>query len=195
MKKEVIKLIVSNAIAEGFEPAMCLSIFHVETGGEGYDSTTGKILIQFEPAWFRKLNPYAPSGKWSVNKIERQAKEWIAFNDAYAKDPINAMMSTSIGLPQILGLHYKRLGFKTVGDFYDFMKASLANQVKALFMFIKTDKTLLAAVKNKNYHMIAYKYNGEKYKELAAKIGREPYNISLDNSRMYWLKYLSANKL
>jgi len=34
--------------------------------------------------------------------------------------------------------------------------------------------------------MIATIYNGAKYKELAAKIGREPYNISLEKA---YLKY------
>ncbi|HCN48796.1 MAG TPA: hypothetical protein DIT10_06845 [Chryseobacterium sp.] len=37
------------------------------------------------------------------------------FNDAFAKDKDAAMKSTSIGLPQILGIHYKRLGFASVG--------------------------------------------------------------------------------
>ena len=44
-------------------------------------------MIQFEPAWFKKLAPYAPSGKWSVNKVDVQSQEWKAFNDAFAKNP------------------------------------------------------------------------------------------------------------
>ncbi len=73
-------------------------------------------MIQFEPSWFKKNAPYAPSGKWSINKVDIQTKEWEAFNDAFAKDKDAAMKSTSIGLPQILGIHYKRLGFASVGD-------------------------------------------------------------------------------
>src|SRR5690606_21944769 len=82
-----------------------LAIIEVETPGRGFDVITGKILIQFEPSWFRRHEPYAPSGKWSVNKVDVQSKEWIAFNDAWKINPDSAMKSTSIGLPQIMGFH------------------------------------------------------------------------------------------
>jgi hypothetical protein len=39
-------------------------------------------------------------------------------------------------MPQILGLHYKRLGFKSVGAFWDFMKASLNNQITMMLKFL-----------------------------------------------------------
>ena len=38
----------------GIEPAMFLAFIEVESGGKGFDDLTGKILIQFEPSWFRK---------------------------------------------------------------------------------------------------------------------------------------------
>ena len=56
------------------ELASMLAFIEVETGGMGFDTKTGKILIQFEPSWFRKQAPYAPSGKWSVNKVDVQAR-------------------------------------------------------------------------------------------------------------------------
>jgi hypothetical protein len=190
MTKDIIDVIIDNAIQRHLEPATCLAIFDVETGGVGFDKNTGKILIQFEPVWYKRLSPYTPSGKWSVNKIERQEKEWLAFNDAFAKNPEAAMQATSIGMPQILGLHYKRLGFKSVGAFWDFMKASLTNQITMLFKFIETDSKLLNAVKSKDFDMIARRFNGEKYKELADSIPREHYDISLSKSRQKWLKTL-----
>ena len=73
------------------------------------------ILIQFEPSWFRKKVAYAPSGAWSVNKVDVQSKEWVAFNDTFKINPNAAMESTSIGLPQIMGFHWKLLGYKSVG--------------------------------------------------------------------------------
>ena len=89
----------------GIEPAMFLAFIEVESGGKGFDDATGKIIIQFEPVWFKRKAPYAPSGAWSVNKVDVQAKEWIAFNDAFKINPTAAMESTSIGLPQIMGFH------------------------------------------------------------------------------------------
>ncbi|WP_448607216.1 N-acetylmuramidase domain-containing protein [Paenimyroides ceti] len=163
-----------------------MAIIKVETPGNGFDSKTGKILIQFEPSWFRRQEPFAPSGAWSVNKVDVQSKEWIAFNDAFKISPDSAMKSTSIGLPQIMGFHYERLGYKTVGSMWDDFKKGEYNQLLALVRFIMTDPKLTKAVRDKDYHMIAYIYNGAKYKEMAKKWGREPYDISLKKEAEKW---------
>jgi len=163
-----------------------MAIIEVETPGNGFDSKTGKILIQFEPSWFRKHEPYAPSGAWSVNKVDVQSKEWVAFNNAFKINKESAMKSTSIGLPQIMGFHFARLGYKTVGDMWDDFKKGEYQQVLAFFRFVLTDAKLLKAVREKNFHMIAYIYNGAAYKEMAKKWGREPYDISLRKSSDKW---------
>src|SRR5690349_10214039 len=103
-------------------------VVKVESGGIGFAKDTGKIIIQFEPSWFKRKAPYTPSGKWSLNKVEKQSAEWIAFNDAFAKNPTAALESTSIGLMQIMGFHFKILGFKTVGEMWDYAKESEYNQ-------------------------------------------------------------------
>jgi hypothetical protein len=101
------------------------AIDEVESSGEGFDPDTGKIKIQFEPSWFKKLAKILIK-----NGVENQAKEWLAFNKAYAKNPQKAMESTSIGRMQVMGLHWKRLGFKSVDAMWDFAKKSEANQLR-----------------------------------------------------------------
>ena len=179
MTQEIINITKKIAQNFGFEPSALAAFIEVESGGKGFDSNTGKIIIQFEPAWFRKKAPYAPSGAWSVNKVDVQSKEWIAFNDAFKKNPNGAMESTSIGLGQIMGFHWKRLGFKSVGEMWDHAKKSLENQVWQIAKFIETDKNLQLALKTGDWHKVATIYNGSGYKELAKKYGREPYNISM----------------
>ncbi|HQW84827.1 MAG: N-acetylmuramidase family protein [Chitinophagaceae bacterium] len=174
-----IKLIAKNF---GIEPAMFLAFIEVESGGKGFDDLTGKILIQFEPSWFRKKVAYAPSGAWSVNKVDVQSKEWVAFNDAFKINPNAAMESTSIGLPQIMGFHWKLLGYKSVGEMWDDFKRGEYQQVLALARYIKANPKLYSAIKRKDWHMIAYLYNGSQYKKMAKKWGREPYNISLEKA-------------
>lgn len=174
--------IVRKAIAEtgtNIEYAALMAFIEVESGGRGFAKDTGKILIQFEPSWFRKKSPYTPTGKWSVNTVEKQSREWEAFNSAFSHNPNAAMESTSIGLPQIMGFHYARLGYATVGDMWDDFKRSETHQVKALIRFIETDKRLLKALLEKDWHQVAMIYNGAGYAALAFKIGREPYNISM----------------
>ena len=148
----------------------------VESGGRSF-SESGKLIIQFEPAWFKKKAPFAPSGKWTLNKIERQSAEWKAFNDAFAKNPNAAMESTSIGLPQIMGFHWKILGFSSVGTMWDYFKVGELNQIKMLIRFLEVyDKRLFKAVQERDWHMIAYVYNGAGYAAQAHRLGIKPYN-------------------
>lgn len=176
------------AMESGIEYAALKAFIQVETGGIGFATDTGKLIIQFEPAWFKKKAPYAPSGTWSVNTVDKQSKEWLAFNSAFKINPNAAMESTSIGLGQIMGFHYKTLGFKTVGEMWDDAKKGEYNQVMQMVKFIKSIPALYKALKDKNWHVVAVKYNGAGYKELAKKYGREPYNISLGKA---YIKYSS----
>lgn len=176
------------ADAGGLEYAALKAFLEVESGSKGFDEETGKLIIQFEPVWFRRQAPYAPSGKWSYNKVEVQSKEWPAFNDAFAKNPTAAMESTSIGLPQILGLHWKMLGYSSVNEMWDDFKKGEFQQVAALVRFIRAKNNLFAALQRKNWHQVASIYNGSSYKEMAKKWDREPYNISLENAYKKYLK-------
>lgn len=170
--------IATAACSVGLTWAHLKAFDEVESGGKGF-APDGRILIQFEPVWFRRHEPYAPSGKWSVNKVDVQSKEWEAFNDAWKIDPDSAMKSTSIGRPQIMGFHYARLGYATVGEMWDDFKRGEYHQIKALARFIETDRKLLAAIKAQDWHTVARIYNGSAYREMAKKWGREPYDISL----------------
>ena len=168
------------------ELASMLAFVEVETGGRGFDTKTGKILIQFEPSWFRKKVPYAPSGKWSVNKVDVQAREWEAFNDAFKLNPIAAMESTSIGLAQIMGFHYKRLGYASVGEMWDDAKTGIETQVRQLVKFIDTDAGLADALRKHDWARVARLYNGAGYKTIARKYMRVPYDEAMRNT---YIKY------
>lgn len=163
--KTITKLqIQALAAANGYTYNNLNAVVKVESGGIGF-AADGKIIIQFEPTWFKRKSPYTPSGLWSQNGVERQAAEWKAFNDAFAKDPNAAMESTSIGLMQVMGFHYKLLGFKSVGAMWDYARVSEANQLELAIRFIKSNKKLDAALKNGDAATFAYYYNGSQYKK------------------------------
>lgn len=182
MIKEMILAIKYEACRIGVEPELLGAFVEVESGGRGFDPDTGKIIIQFEPVWFKRKVPYAPSGKWSLNKVEIQAKEWVAFNDAFKINSNGAMEATSIGLGQIMGFHYKRLGYNTVGEMWDDAKKGLDRQIYQMVKFIESHDKLFAALKAKNYHLIAVYYNGAGYKEIAKKYGRVPYDKAIEKA-------------
>lgn len=156
--------IIDLAKKYGISYASLKAVIEVESGGIGFASD-GKIIIQFEPSWFKRKSPYTPSGKWSQNGVERQSKEWIAFNDAFSKNPNAAMESTSIGLMQVMGFHYSLLGFKTVGAMWDFAKVSEANQLELGLKFIKSNTKMYNALKKNDFNIFAYYYNGSAYKK------------------------------
>ena len=147
----------------GLSFAQIKAVDTVESGGRGFDKYNGKIIIQFEPRWFKRKSPYTPSGLWSLNKVERQAQEWLAFNDAFKKDANSAMESTSIGRMQVMGFHWKLLGFKSVGAMWDFAKISEINQMRLGLNFIKSNPKMFMALKNNDWRTFAYYYNGSQY--------------------------------
>lgn len=181
--KDVIK---KYALQFGIDPAALHAFISTETGGKGFDDKTGKIIIQFEPKWFKKKSPYSPSGAWSVNGIEVQSKEWIAFNDAFSKNKKAAMESTSIGIGQIMGFNYKTLGYTSVDEMWDDAKKGVDRQIYQICMFIKNTKGLMYALKTKDWHMVATIYNGKYYKSIALKMNRDPYDKTM---KMYYDKY------
>lgn len=181
LKNDIINIVKLVSKEFSMDWRALAAFVEVESSGVGF-SANGKILIQFEPVWFKRHEPYAPSGVWSVNKIDVQSKEWEAFNNAFSINPDSAMKSTSIGLGQILGLHHKRLGYATVGEMWDDAKSGLERQVWQVAKFIQTDSKLLSALVSMDWHTVASIYNGSGYMAIAQKCGREPYNISLKKS-------------
>ena len=187
MKAENIQHIRELARVNKLPFDVLMAIVKVETPGHGFDKKTGKLLIQFEPNWFRKFVPKARPGVWSQNKVDVQSREWIAFNDAFRINPDAAMQATSIGLPQIMGFHWKRLGYANVGAMWDDFKRGEYQQLCALVRFILTDPKLLKAVKERDWYRIAYIYNGAKFVEMAKKWGRERYDLSLEKEAKKWI--------
>lgn len=159
----------------GIKMASLQAVIEVESGGKGFDEMTGKIIIQFEPAWFKRKAPYTPSGAWSLNGVERQSQEWKAFNDAFRKNANAAMESTSVGMMQVMGFHYKLLGFKTVGEMWDYAKVSEKNQVRLGLLFIKSNKKMYHALKVNDFATFAYYYNGSGYRKFN-------YDVRLQNA-------------
>ena len=174
----------------GVSFAALRAIIEVETGGKGFDPVTGKILIQFEPAWFRRHVPNAPAGKWSTNKVERQAAEWVAFNEAFAINPQGAIMSTSFGLGQIMGFHYKRLGYVSAQAMWDDAQCGIDRQLYQMCQFLKTDNRLMNAIRREDWTTFAEIYNGKGFRELAKKYNRVPYDIAIGQTYKRWQKVI-----
>lgn len=157
--------IIKLAAEFNFSYAQIKAVDTVESGGKGFDEATGKIIIQFEPSWFRRKAPFTPSGNWSLNGVERQKAEWLAFNNAFSLNQNAAMESTSIGRMQVMGFHYEKLGFATVGKMWDYAKINEMNQMRLGLRFIQSNSKLNKALKNNDWRTFAYYYNGSQYQK------------------------------
>lgn len=157
------------ATTNGYEPAALKAVVNVESSGHGFSTVTGRIIIQFEPTWFKRkyadwLNHQA-NHTWQNNGVDDQTNEWKAFNDAFYINSNAAMEATSIGLMQVMGFHWSELSFHSVGAMWDFAKESEANQVALGIRFIKNNQKLHQALINKDWATFAFSYNGRGYKK------------------------------
>lgn len=171
--------IILLANDSGYEPSALNSVIKTESSGHGFSDKTGRIIIQFEKSWFKRKysdwSKHSVGHTWINNGVSDQSNEWIAFNDAYGINANAAMESTSIGMMQVMGFHWKLLGFKSVGEMWEYAKKSEANQVDLGIRFIKSNPKLNAALVNKDWATFAYYYNGSGYKEFK-------YDIRLKNN-------------
>jgi hypothetical protein len=188
MSRLTIDQINATATAAGFEPQAVRAVLQVETGGSGYDRKTGWLLIQFEPAWFRRklstlllerirqaeqatsLLPVQVEllADWKAtqsNGVEGQVQERKAFDAATRIDAHAAQLATSWGLPQMMGFNHAACGYKTVEAMVESFRQSEDCQLAAMLRFIKSKPVMANALKAKNWAIFAYYYNGAGYKQ------------------------------
>lgn len=180
-----------TALSDTFaiEPELLRAVVLVEAGKSGFFidwNGDKRIKIQFEPHIFVRVlkrrgvkarlfragrfrSVYVDGKFILMNKVDRQKKEWDAFNKAWKVDKEVTMLSTSYGLGQIMGFNYKLAGYDTVGQMLDHFKESEHNQIQGMIAFMQNRKvrgvSLLQMLKNKDFQSFARYYNGPGYKK------------------------------
>ena len=143
----------------GIELRALKAVLKVESAGSGF-SKDGRIKIQFEPYHFRKY-----TGIRITNGVEHQRAEYDAYFQAQYKDQKAAMLSTSWGLGQVMGFNHKAAGYPTVQEMVSTFNSSEYYQLEGMLNFIKSNKKLYKALKEKDWPTFAYYYNGKYYKK------------------------------
>jgi len=150
------------------DPNLLRAFVKVEAGGRNFDDTR-RVILRWETHIFKRYTGITINvhGGRSI-----QDNEWEAFIRASeklqgGKYNDKAIMSSSWGIGQIMGFHYKRLKFDAPEQLRDFISESKENGLRAIGKFISTSKALLKACRERNYHLIASYYNGKKYKKYA----------------------------
>lgn len=157
------------------------AISEVESSGNGF-LPDGRPKILFERHYmYRHLNKLGltPNEYQAIvpNIVNRKYGGYVGGKGAYLRleiaksiDLESAYRSISTGAYQIMGAHYKRLGFGSAEEMYRYLSVSTENQIKVFEKFIETDERLLKSVQEKDFRTFARIYNGPKHKSYDKKI-------------------------
>lgn len=187
MRKLTDQDIQDIALAHGFEYAELKAFIQVESSGSGFDKL-GNLMIQFEPHVFAKwleifdvehtMTKSVRDGRTTYkiiacikgtqepielsNGIEVQSKELAAYDVALKIDERAAKLSTSWGLPQILGQSYDLAGYASAQAMIDDFRENEVNQIRAMCTFIEK-KGIKKYLQNGDWANVARLYNGAGY--------------------------------
>jgi hypothetical protein len=153
----------------GVEMACIKAVTKVESRGSGFLST-GEPVILFERHWMYKLlvakgvtpvisgvcNPVAGGYAGGADEHKRLAL-------AVAIDRDCALQSASWGLFQIMGFHWKALGYASIQAFVNDQYASEGKQLSTFVKFLQINPGMLNALKKKDWAAFARLYNGPNY--------------------------------
>ena len=150
------------------------AVLYQESGGVVFWKLSGYKdpvpPLNFEGHWFRRLtrtvfDKVAPSLSLRVADRLFGAGEWKRFSAAAKLDRKAAIEAAGWGAFQIMGFHWKRLGFKSADEFAAAM-LTVKGQIKAFVRFIETHpfKGLKQALIDGNWPVFAHYYNGENYR-------------------------------
>ena len=95
------------------------------------------------------------------------SKEHDRLEKAVKIDREAALQSASWGMFQVMAFNWKLCGYTSLQDFINAAYRSEADHLNMFVGFIKANRTLLEAVRNKNWDIAARIYNGPGYKKNA----------------------------
>lgn len=160
----------------GIEYACLKAVIEVEANGRGFINGLPKILYEphimyrllTQDKWITVRNRmvleqprlcYLTWGKYPYGKtIEQHGRLDIA--SSYARE--HALQACSWGLGQVMGYHWKSLGYSSLQEFINAMYHSEYKQLEAMLRFIKKNN-LITPLKNKDWVTFARGYNGAGY--------------------------------
>ncbi len=163
--------------------ACSVAVLCVESSGRGFDQNNeNRMIIRFEnhkfwkfwgkknPETFRKYFTYRSDKvwlghQWRFSESEpwskfhgRQSKEWEVFEFARSLDSDAAMLSISMGAPQIMGFHFQRLGYESVAEMFIKFNSEIESQIEGLFNFFS--QSMIEDLRNQDFIGFAAAYNG-----------------------------------
>ncbi|WP_338444782.1 N-acetylmuramidase family protein [Pseudomonas sp. LTR0] len=188
--------LVSASQRLGVPVAAVYALNEVESQGRGFLGNGKPVILYERHIMYRQLQvPRAPEddqeqlrqraddlAKQAPALVNPKAGGYIGGTSEHQRlaqarqiDEIAALESASWGAFQVMGFHWRRLGYASVHDFVAAMVRSEADQLEAFVRFIETDASLLKALKGLKWATVAKLYNGPDYQ-------RNLYDVKLERA-------------
>ncbi len=166
-----------------------VAVLCVESAGRGFQpSNQNRMVIRFEnhkfwkywgkqnPEIFKQHFSYQSGQAWKGHKWRKtpddtwqtfhgnQTKEWQVLQFARTFNDDAALLSISMGAPQIMGFHYQRIGYHSVQDMFNDFAEHIEAHIRGLFSFL--DNPMINALQALNFETFAGYYNGSGQKQV-----------------------------
>ncbi|MEC9343956.1 MAG: N-acetylmuramidase domain-containing protein [Pseudomonadota bacterium] len=173
---ELIEAIGAVAEEHGLDRAALLAVTEVESGGRPCVIVDGRAepLIRFEGHYFYRLLPrhrrnraiacglaHPVAGR--VRNPRSQARRWALLEEAGAIDRPAALAATSWGVGQVMGDHWRWLGFASIDAFVVQARSGVAGQVRIMARFI-VKSGLAGMLDRHDWAGFARVYNGPRFR-------------------------------
>lgn len=175
--QQLIKLISQIANDHEIAPAALLAIVEVESGGKLGAMVNGKKepLIRFEGHYFYRLLPaqkrnlavtrgLASSRAGAVRNTFSQSGRWKLLKRAEAIDRPAALASCSWGCGQVMGSHWRWLGYASIDALVADARSGADGQVRLMMRYIKK-AGLVGKLQTYDWAGFARAYNGPAYRK------------------------------
>lgn len=167
---------VSAAQSLGVSVAAIRAVADVESRGDGFMSNGHPVILFERHVMYRQLrakfgldyaDQMARAHPDIVNTTSggygKESEQPKRMERAAAIDRECALNSASWGIFQLMGYHWRTLGYATQQTFINAMYRNEAGQLHAFCRFIKVDPALHQALKNNDWERFARIYNGPAY--------------------------------
>lgn len=193
---KLIKEITEIAKAHDVEPEALMAVVEVESNGKLGAMVKGRMepLIRFEGHYFYRLLPNSKRNKAVVRGLAhsragrvknplRQANRWKLLNRASSIDRVAALSSCSWGCGQVMGAHWRWLGFGSVDGLVFEARDGASGQIRLMMRYIKKAR-LISKLQNHDWAGFARAYNGPAY-------AKYKYHTKMRNA---YIRFLRTNR-
>ena len=167
------------ATSSNIEPAALKAVQIVETGGQSGFVSKQHPTILFEGHIFRRLlinhgigyrhlarleknDPDLVYPKWDKTKYCGGLKEYVRLYHAIVISRVDALLSTSWGMFQILGLNHAQCGEPNIFEFVKQMTYSEYHQMILAINYLRSNN-LISLLNDHQWASFAKRYNGPGY--------------------------------